>query len=236
MIDFGPWVKNSQHPPPATTPPQDEVDGVISKLADRFQKKVVILAQTAVTLNGHRRLVIRHTPVEEFLNEHKRVYVYSHGSKNVDTDTNLSNHGQTDKFSPQQVKADKEQSTVEIFTDKTSTAQQDNRHSDQLPDMQGTVSRTEQAAEIAKWFADHPEAFGKYHLAAWNCEHFATFCQTTTLTPQDLSKALEHFEGSLPNAYLRKNANAVSRQAQKIVRRNVLKQLSGVSSKPPSCR
>ena len=95
--------------------------------------------------------------------------------------------------------------------------------------MQGTVSRTEQAAEIAKWFADHPEAFGKYHLAAWNCKHFATFCQTTTLTPQDLSKALEHFEGSLPNAYLRKNANAVSRQAQKIVRRNVLKQFSGVS-------
>ena len=181
VIDFGPWVRSSQTPPPATTPPQDEVDGVMSKLADRFQKKVVVLAQTAVTLKGHRRLVIRRTPVKEFLNKHKRLYVYSHGSKNVDTDTNLSN--QTDKFSPKQVKANKEQPTVEIFNDRMSTALQDNRQSDQLPDMQGKVSRKEQAAEIAKWFADHPEAFGKYHLAAWNCEHFATFCQTTTLTP-----------------------------------------------------
>lgn len=37
------------------------------------------------------------------------------------------------------------------------------------------------AAEIARWFASNPKAFGDYCLATWNCEHFATFCHTTTI-------------------------------------------------------
>lgn len=47
------------------------------------------------------------------------------------------------------------------------------------------------AAEVAKWFADNGQQFGEYNLEKWNCEHFATFCKTTDRIPALLTKELE---------------------------------------------
>lgn len=44
----------------------------------------------------------------------------------------------------------------------------------------------ENTIAVARWFAKHPEAFGEYDTADWNCEVFASFCKTTVLTVKDL--------------------------------------------------
>ena len=46
----------------------------------------------------------------------------------------------------------------------------------------------ENACEVAKYFAQNPQLFGKYSFVDRNCEHFAMFCRTTRLTVKDLKE------------------------------------------------
>ena len=68
------------------------------------------------------------------------------------------------------------------------------------------------AVLLARWFNSHKHSFGNYHLYDWNCEHFATFCKTSTLKVTDLDDALK--EGKLTEEFLRQKSRARSTQAR----------------------
>ena len=77
------------------------------------------------------------------------------------------------------------------------------------------------AADIAMFFAKNEGTFGQYLLASWNCEHFATFCHTTTLTAEELERKYREDKYSLSNAFLQENSKALSVQAQRYISRKV---------------
>lgn len=70
--------------------------------------------------------------------------------------------------------------------------------------------------EVAKWFAKKPTSFGEYSFRCWNCESFATFCKTTTLTPRQLTREysrIGHDQGAW-RAFLRASASTVPDQSR----------------------
>ena len=83
------------------------------------------------------------------------------------------------------------------------------------------------AADIAMFFAKNEGTFGQYLLASWNCEHFATFCHTTTLTAEELERKYREDKYSISNAFLRENSEALSVQAQRYISRKVLRVVEG---------
>ncbi|XP_065187934.1 uncharacterized protein LOC135818477 [Sycon ciliatum] len=71
------------------------------------------------------------------------------------------------------------------------------------------------AAAVARFFLKHPQAFGHYSMCDWNCENFATFARTTTLTAAELEAKFAELQRSgrtaFSQAYLEENSETSSR-------------------------
>ena len=86
------------------------------------------------------------------------------------------------------------------------------------------------AAEIAKVFlncAGGPQAFGAYNFGNWNCEVFATFCKTTTLSVENLRDKMSEMnhkgQSSLKNFLQGKTVSkATSIQGKRFKKQGVL--------------
>ena len=77
----------------------------------------------------------------------------------------------------------------------------------------------EKAADIAKLFMSYRPSknpFGTYRFDNWNCEHFASFCHTTSLSVEELRQRIAALgEGeSLSRKFLLDNSGARSIQAE----------------------
>ncbi|XP_065187929.1 uncharacterized protein LOC135818473 [Sycon ciliatum] len=87
-----------------------------------------------------------------------------------------------------------------------------------LQSYQGVESSVDEAprhvrAEVAKFFMRNPQAFGEYNLMEWNCEHFVSFCFSTSMTALDLERALEELPPSDVGRFDRDFLNDHSRTA-----------------------
>lgn len=78
----------------------------------------------------------------------------------------------------------------------------------------------ENSVKVARWFLQKKGAFGTYNAFHWNCEHFATFCKTTTLTEDELQQEWEDekaragasWGGELDREFLKARSKARSTQ------------------------
>ena len=77
-------------------------------------------------------------------------------------------------------------------------------------------TKQREAADIAHWFLHNPYAFGRYRLASWNCEHFATFCHTTSLDVHQLEKNFQAKKHEFQQ-FLRDSGTAVSHQVERFL-------------------
>lgn len=89
---------------------------------------------------------------------------------------------------------------------------------DSVPQNRHYARNGADAVLLAYWFAKYPEAFGAYHLGEWNCEHFSSFCKTTSLTTVQLDEYRKSGDGVVPRDQLLEHSKARSIQMEKLRR------------------
>ena len=86
------------------------------------------------------------------------------------------------------------------------------------------------AADYARFFIQNGNGrwFGPYCFSDWNCENFATFCKTATVSLEDLSKAATFTRGSeevdgrpLSREFLIRNSSTTSMQSRRYLKQGV---------------